>query len=298
MHHHGPPPWIDGADVFLPLLSALFPLLLLMWVLSRWFLLDALAARGRDAPAVQRDTVRPRWDAAVARYAETARAYAAFECDPAAVLHRPALADVGEPATARFVDAFAEATALLTDAYPGPQMAERFVAAAERADRAWKAAVDAADRVRAARFAPGERALLEQTLVAARAGAVEPARGRAPQRVRAGAPPARGPGAPHRLGAAPSRRRTARRAGPRRARGRLTRRSVEGRKDLFLAPFSGARAVPTRVAEGPDLGSLIVLRSQLLDIFPSPIPIARSPALADRVRLRFRRSCAGERKWS
>ena len=43
-------------------------------------------------------------------------------------------------------------------------MGERFVGAAERADRAWTAAVDAADRVRAARFAPGERALLEQTL--------------------------------------------------------------------------------------------------------------------------------------
>ena len=160
MHHHGPPHWIDGADVFLPFLSALLPLLLLMWVLSRWFLLDALAAR--TAPPL--DSVRSRWDAAVARYGETARAYAAFECDPAAVLHRPALADVGEAATARFVDAFAEATALLTDAYPGPQVAERFVAAAERADRSWKAAVDAADRVRVARFAPGERALLEQTL--------------------------------------------------------------------------------------------------------------------------------------
>src|SRR5690349_15984934 len=162
-HHHGPPPWIDGADVVLPFLSALFPLLLLMWVLSRWFVLDALAARGRHALS-QRDTVRPRWDAALARYSQTAQAYAAFECDPAAVLHRPALADVGEAATARFVDAFAEATALLTDAYPGPQAGERFVAAAERADRAWSAAVDAADRVRAGRFAPGERALLEQTL--------------------------------------------------------------------------------------------------------------------------------------
>jgi len=163
-HHHGPPPWIDSADVFLPFLSALFPLLLLMWVLSRWFVLDAHAARGRNALEARRDTVRPRWDAAVARYAQTAQAYAAFECDPAAVLHRPALADVGEAATARFVDAFAEATALLTDAYPGPQAGERFVAAAERADRAWSAAVDAADRVRAGRFAPGERALLEQTL--------------------------------------------------------------------------------------------------------------------------------------
>lgn len=162
--HPGPAPWMDGADVLLPLLSALFPLLLLMWVLSRWFLLDALAARSGRALTPPRDIVRPRWDAAVARYGETAGAYAAFECDPAAVLHRPALADVKEPATARFVDAFAEATALITENYPGPLAGERFVAAAERADRAWTAAVDAADRVRAARFAPGERVLLEQTL--------------------------------------------------------------------------------------------------------------------------------------
>ena len=59
MYHHGPPPWMDGADVVLPLLSALFPLLLLMWVLSRWFLLDALAARSRRALTQPRDTVRP-----------------------------------------------------------------------------------------------------------------------------------------------------------------------------------------------------------------------------------------------
>jgi len=162
--HHGPPPWMDGPGVLFPLLSALFPLLLLLWVLSRWFVLDALAARGRDALAGRGDTVKPRWEAAVARFGETARAYAAYECDPSAVLHRPALADVGEPATARFVDAFAEATALITDAYPGPQAGERFVAAAEGADRAWQADVDAADRVRAAHFAPGERAVLEQTL--------------------------------------------------------------------------------------------------------------------------------------
>ena len=221
--------------MFLPLLSALFPLLLLMWVLSRWFLLDALAARGRDAPAALHDAARPRWDAAVARYAETARAYAAFECDPAAVLHRPALADVGVAATARFVDAFAEATALVTDAYPGPQMAERFVAAAERADRAWKAAVDAADRVRAARFAPGERALLEQTLALLALARLEPARGRAPQRLRAGAPPAGRPGAPHRLGPAPPGRRAARRAGPRPSHARLT--SGRGPNGPSWAPF-------------------------------------------------------------
>jgi hypothetical protein len=155
---------MDGPDPGWTLLPALFPLLLVLWVVYRWYALDLFAERARALRAARSDTVRPRWDAAVARHAETSRAYAAFECDPAAVLHRPALADVTEPATARFVDAFAEATALATDAYPGREAGERFVAVAERADRAWKAAVDAADRVRAARFAPGERALIDQAL--------------------------------------------------------------------------------------------------------------------------------------
>jgi hypothetical protein len=42
--------------------------------------------------------------------------------------------------------------------------AAEFALAADAAERAWAAAVDAADRIRAARFAPGERALLDQTL--------------------------------------------------------------------------------------------------------------------------------------
>ena len=164
MHHHGPPPWMDGPGADWSLLPALFPLLLVLWIVYRWYLLDTLVERRRAVLAARRDTVRPRWDAAVARHAATAQAYAAFECDPAAVLHRPALADVTEPATSRFVDAFAEATALATDTYPGAAAGERFVQAAEQAERSWRAAVDAADRVRAARFAPGERALIDQVL--------------------------------------------------------------------------------------------------------------------------------------
>jgi hypothetical protein len=157
-YHHGP--W-DGPDDGVFLVPGLLPMLLVLWILYRWYALDHVVAGARTAG---HDTVRARWDAAVARYAGTARSYAAFECDPAAVLHRPALADVTEPATSRFVDAFAEATALATDTYPGRGAGERFVAAAEHAERCWRAAVDAADRVRAARFAPGERALIDQTL--------------------------------------------------------------------------------------------------------------------------------------
>ena len=164
-YHHGPPLWMDGPEgAALSFLLPLLPLLVLLWILYRWYALDLFAERARIVRAARRDAVRPRWDAAVASYAGTAEEYAAFECDPAAVLHRPALADVREPATGRFVDAFAEATALITDEYPGPEAAERFVRAAEAVERAWRAAVDAADRVRGARFAPGERALVDQVL--------------------------------------------------------------------------------------------------------------------------------------
>jgi hypothetical protein len=159
--HHNAPPWADGPELDFAFFPALVSLLLMLWLAHRVYGVDNVVGYVR---ARRLDPVRPRWEAAVARHAETARAYAAFECDPAAVLRRPALADVGEPATARFVDAFAETTALTTEAYPGPEAGQRFVGAAERAERAWQAAVDAADRVRAARFAPGERALLEQAV--------------------------------------------------------------------------------------------------------------------------------------
>jgi hypothetical protein len=98
----------------------------------------------------------------VARHGEIATAFAAYECDPRAVLRRPALADVRQPATARFIDAFAEAGALQTDRYPGRTAAEAYAVAAERAGHAWAAATEAAERLRLAHFAPGERALLDQ----------------------------------------------------------------------------------------------------------------------------------------
>lgn len=103
-----------------------------------------------------------RWADAVERHRTTAAAFAGFECDLDAVLRLPALADVEQPATARFVDAFAEANALRTDAFPGPEYARRFVEAVEHAGQAWTAAVDAAERKRDTRFALDERRLLAQ----------------------------------------------------------------------------------------------------------------------------------------
>jgi hypothetical protein len=113
------------------------------------------------------DPWRERWGNAVERQRATAQAYAEFECDLQALLRLPALADVEQPATARFVDAFAEANALRTEQFPGPAYAQRFAGAVERAEQAWRAAVEAAEHKRDARFAPSERRLIAkvQTLL-------------------------------------------------------------------------------------------------------------------------------------
>ena len=113
------------------------------------------------------DPWRERWDDAVERQRATAQAYAEFECDLQALLRLPALADVEQPATARFVDAFAEANALRTEQFPGPGYTQRFAGAVERAEQAWRAAVEAAEHKRDARFAPSERRLIAkvQTLL-------------------------------------------------------------------------------------------------------------------------------------
>jgi hypothetical protein len=105
---------------------------------------------------------RARWDDAVERHRATAQAFGEFECDLRALLRLPALADVQQPVTARFVDAFAEANALRTEQFPGPEYAQRFVEAVEHAEQGWAAAVEAAERKRDIQFAPGERRLISQ----------------------------------------------------------------------------------------------------------------------------------------
>jgi hypothetical protein len=173
------------------------PLLLIGWVAL------ATAGRGRRlaarsaatlpgpaprpvaAPAPRPDQV---WGGARERFHALRAEYAAFECDPAAVLRLPALADVAVPSTGRFVDAFAEAQALESDAFPGPEHAERFVAAVDRAERSWRAAVGAAERIRLSGLAPEERATVERVvklLTTARDSDSEPERLAAYVRARA-----------------------------------------------------------------------------------------------------------------
>ena len=114
--------------------------------------------RARFAP----DPLIARWDEAVDRHQATAQAFGEFECDLQALIRLPALADVAQPATARFIDAFAEANALRTEKFPGPEYAGRFIAAVERAEQAWAAAVESAERTRDIGFEPTERRLLSR----------------------------------------------------------------------------------------------------------------------------------------
>jgi hypothetical protein len=136
----------------------------------------ALTRRGRrrravaagTAPLPARPAAPPRpeavWTKARERFTALRAEYAAFECDPMEVLHRPALADVSVASTARFVDAFAEAQALETDSFPPAEHATSFVSAVDRAERAWRAAVEAADRIRLSGLSPTERSTVERVI--------------------------------------------------------------------------------------------------------------------------------------
>jgi hypothetical protein len=68
------------------------------------------------------------------------------------------------PSTARFIDAFAEAQALETDAFPPEGHAKAFVDAVERAERGWQAAQDAAERIRLSNLTPDERGAVERVI--------------------------------------------------------------------------------------------------------------------------------------
>ena len=121
------------------------------------------------APLPARPAAPPRpdvaWAQARSRFDRLCAEYAAYECDPISVLRLPALADVTVPSTGRFVEALAEAQALETDAFPGPDAhATGFVAAVERADRAWRAARAAAERIRLSGLSPTERGTVERVI--------------------------------------------------------------------------------------------------------------------------------------
>jgi hypothetical protein len=106
----------------------------------------------------------PDWSRARRRFEALRAEYAAHECDPMTVLRLPALSDVAVPSTGRFVEAFAEAQALETEERPPDAHAASFVAAVDRAERAWRAAVDAAERIRLSGLSPAERGTVERVI--------------------------------------------------------------------------------------------------------------------------------------
>ena len=120
------------------------------------------------APLPARPAARPRpdlvWARARNRFHALRAEYAAYECDAMAVLRLPALADVSVPSTGRFVGAFAEAQAFETDALPPGPHATQFVAAVDRAERAWHAAREAAERIRLSGLSTAERGTVERVI--------------------------------------------------------------------------------------------------------------------------------------
>lgn len=116
---------------------------------------------GPPRPMVAPPLVDP-WRRAKHDFAHLRQSYAAYECDPLAVLRLPALADVTVPSTARFIEAFAEAQALDTDAPPPPAHRGQYLAAVERACRAWAAAREAAERIQSSHLPEQERVLVDR----------------------------------------------------------------------------------------------------------------------------------------
>ncbi|MDN5931666.1 MAG: hypothetical protein L0I24_11480, partial [Pseudonocardia sp.] len=116
---------------------------------------------GRPAARTRPDVV---WRHARDRFHTLAAAYAAHECDAMNVLRLPALSDVTVPSTGRFVEAFAHAQALETDEFPGEEHAAQFVRAVDGAERAWRAAREAAERIRLSALSPTERSTVERVL--------------------------------------------------------------------------------------------------------------------------------------
>jgi hypothetical protein len=113
--------------------------------------------------ALSSRTVDP-WREAKSRFATLRSEYAAYECDPLAVLRLPALADVTVPSTARFVEAFAEAQALDVDGPAPLSHRAQFVAAVQRAWQSWQAAREAAERIRLSHLPPEEHATVERVV--------------------------------------------------------------------------------------------------------------------------------------
>jgi hypothetical protein len=150
----------------------LWPFIVMIWLVVSIYSRAALHRRWRTHPAprppvpapasASPKSLRQRWEQACERYDRVAGEYGGYESDALQVLRQPALADPAVPSTGRFIDAFHEAMALHTEQFPPEPMARQFIEAATSAEKAWAAAREAAEKLRASRFTPEERALIAQ----------------------------------------------------------------------------------------------------------------------------------------
>jgi hypothetical protein len=183
-HRHGPRPlllflamillWTAGPTVLEVLATSLFAGIALLLTLAVVGMVVTGVAVHRavrrhrrpvpgtvSVPAPRRE---PDWAAVRSRFETLRSEYAAYECDPLAVLRLPALADVSVASTGRFVDAFAHAQALHTDERPPSGMAAEYREAVDTAERAWRAAREAAERIRLAGLSPAERTAVNRVV--------------------------------------------------------------------------------------------------------------------------------------
>jgi hypothetical protein len=171
---------VGGWEAFAVTLFIGFPLLMMAlagavtvtlvrrgrWIWRRYWVAPEATYRGpapipppRPAP-----DWRAEWRSARRQFEALRAEYASYECNPLAVLRLPALADVTVPSTGRFVDAFAEAQALDTDEPPPGEHARAYRWAVDRAWQAWRAATDAAERIRLSGLSPEERASVQRVI--------------------------------------------------------------------------------------------------------------------------------------
>jgi hypothetical protein len=149
-------------EVLVGSLPVLFVALVLLLGLRR---VRRAARRRRAAPRVSAPrAAEPSWSGTHARFSALQRAYAEYECNALAVLRLPALADVTVPATARFVDAFAHAQALDTDTAPPAAHAADYQRAVDLAWRSWRAATEAAERIRLSNLSTRERSSVQRVI--------------------------------------------------------------------------------------------------------------------------------------
>ena len=154
-------------EVLVGSLPLLFVALVLLLGLRRVRRAARRRRSGRQVPALRPPApaaAEPSWSDTHARFGVLQQAYAAYECDALAVLRLPALADVTVPATARFVDAFAHAQALDTDTAPPPAHAAEYRHTVELAWRSWRAATEAAERIRLTNLSTQEQSSVQRVI--------------------------------------------------------------------------------------------------------------------------------------